>query len=286
MSYILEALKKAQAERQLGSAPTIHAPMPSYAPPAAPSSRKPLLAGLGAGAAVVALGAVFLMRQPAPPPAVPGPAQQVASAAVPGASTPATPVPEAPAAPVVASAPEMAAPAVSAPAAPAAVAGPVRTEPASLAKAPAPVKPKEAPVAEPPRRADAVAAASARPRAPASAPAPAPAPEASRPGPAPVAAQVVAVPDAPPAAVAAAPVQAADDNIGPLQSLPEAVQRELPRVSFGGYIYSPNPAERLLLVDKMLRREGEEVAPGLVLERLLPKAAIMNFRGYRYRVAY
>ena len=36
----------------------------------------------------------------------------------------------------------------------------------------------------------------------------------------------------------------------------------------------------------MLRREGEEVAPGLVLERLLPKAAIMNFRGYRYRVGY
>ena len=53
-----------------------------------------------------------------------------------------------------------------------------------------------------------------------------------------------------------------------------------------GYIYSPNPAERLLLVDKMLRREGEEVAPGLVLDRLLPKAAIMNYRGYRYRVAY
>jgi general secretion pathway protein B len=58
------------------------------------------------------------------------------------------------------------------------------------------------------------------------------------------------------------------------------------RSAFGGYIYSPNPAERLLLVDKLLRREGEEVAPGLVLERLLPKAAIMNFRGYRYRVAY
>ncbi|RYG98203.1 MAG: hypothetical protein EON58_07855, partial [Alphaproteobacteria bacterium] len=84
--------------------------------------------------------------------------------------------------------------------------------------------------------------------------------------------------------VMAAP--AAEDSIGPLGSLPEAVQREIPKVAFGGYIYSPNPAERLLLVDKMLRREGEEVAPGLVLERLLPKAAIMNFRGHRYRVGY
>ena len=51
-------------------------------------------------------------------------------------------------------------------------------------------------------------------------------------------------------------------------------------------MYSPNPADRLLLIDKVLRHEGEEVAPGLTLERLLPKAAVMNFRGTRYRVAY
>ncbi|MFN3792969.1 general secretion pathway protein GspB, partial [Massilia sp.] len=97
-----------------------------------------------------------------------------------------------------------------------------------------------------------------------------------------------APPESPrPVLVASAPAAPSpEDNIGPLQSLPESVQREIPRVSFGGYIYSPNPAERLLLVDKMLRREGEEVAPGLVLERLLPKAAIMNYRGTRYRVAY
>uniref|UniRef100_UPI0025BE46E0 general secretion pathway protein GspB n=1 Tax=Massilia sp. UBA6681 TaxID=1946839 RepID=UPI0025BE46E0 len=105
---------------------------------------------------------------------------------------------------------------------------------------------------------------------------------------APRAEPVEALPEpARPVLVAAAPAApSAEDHIGPLQSLPESVQREIPKVSFGGYIYSPNPAERLLLVDKMLRREGEEVAPGLVLERLLPKAAIMNYRGSRYRVAY
>ena len=51
-------------------------------------------------------------------------------------------------------------------------------------------------------------------------------------------------------------------------------------------MYSKNPADRLLLIDKTLRHEGEEVAPGLVLEKLLPKAAVMNFKGYRYRVPY
>lgn len=237
MSYILEALKKAQAERQLGNAPTIHAPPPSYAGADTRSSRKPVIIGVAAGALVVALGALFLLRQPAPAPAV-----QVASAPVP--------------APAPVSAP------ASAPAAPVVAALPAAPEPAVPAKPEAPVKPKAPPV-------------SAKPPAPA-------------PKPAPRAEPVEALPEpARPVLVAAAPAApSAEDHIGPLQSLPESVQREIPKLSFGGYIYSPNPAERLLLVDKMLRREGEEVAPGLVLERLLPKAAIMNYRGSRYRVAY
>ncbi|HZV66675.1 MAG TPA: general secretion pathway protein GspB, partial [Telluria sp.] len=68
--------------------------------------------------------------------------------------------------------------------------------------------------------------------------------------------------------------------------LPDSVQREVPGVAIGGYIYSKNPEDRLLLVDKTLRHEGEEVAPGLTLEKLLPKAAIMRYKGYRYRVPY
>ncbi|UVW29829.1 general secretion pathway protein GspB [Massilia sp. H6] len=222
MSYILEALKKAQAERQLGNAPTIHAPAPSYAPPASGGNRKALLIGLGAGALAVAAAAPFVLRQPAVVPAV-----QVAASAAP-----------VPAAAIAVPAPDVAPPRQAA----------ARVEP--------PRQSKPEPEPEPRRRATAVAAV---------------------PEPAPAARPAAALPVDPPGA---------DDSVGPAQSLPEAVQRELPTVAFGGYIYSPNPAERLLLVDKTLRREGEEVAPGLVLERLLPKAAILNFRGYRYRVAY
>jgi general secretion pathway protein B len=77
-----------------------------------------------------------------------------------------------------------------------------------------------------------------------------------------------------------------EDDAPPLSQLPENIQREIPQVTFGGYMYSSNPADRLLLIDKVLRREGEQVAPGLTLERLLPNAAVMNYRGYRYRVPY
>ncbi|GAB3393335.1 general secretion pathway protein GspB [Massilia agri] len=227
MSYILDALKKAQAERQLGNAPTIHAPPPMYAAAPGGASRKPLYIGLGAGAIGLALAGVFLLRQPAPVPVV-----EVAAAPAPAPAPVTVPAP-----------------------------------PVPVALPPEPVKPREAPVQPKPTPRPVPKAEAPRRAEPVVAEAPPPAPEPTR-----------------PVLVAAAP--AVEENIGPLAALPEAVQRDIPKVTFGGYIYSPNPAERLLLVDKMLRREGEEVAPGLVLERLLPKAAIMNYRGYRYRVAY
>lgn len=238
MSYILEALKKAQAERQLGNAPTIHAPPPMYAAPdrARDGNRRHLMIGLGLGV-LVAAAALLWVRHTGE--------QPVRLAAAPVSAPAPAPVP---------------APAPTAAAAPPAAPAP--------APAPAPAQREAAPVA--------------------AKPAPAPA-RAAEPAPPPV-----RVAEAPlsetPAALAPAPVTAAqpagEESLRTLQQLPESLRREIPQVSFGGYIYSPTPGESLLLVDKTLRREGEEVAPGLVLERLMPKAAVMNYRGTRYRVAY
>lgn len=209
MSYILEALKKAQAERQLGSAPTIHA-LPIQAPAAVQpaSNRLPMLAGAGVALVGASAFAVYALREPAPvaaPTPVPAPVTVAAVPVVPP--------------PVVVQAP---------PAPPA----PVRAAPP-----PKPVVAKAAPT--PPKQ---------------------------EPPPAP-----------------AAPVE---EHLPTLRELPEAIQREVPRVTFGGYIYAKNPADSLLLVDKTLRHEGEEVAAGLVLEKLQSKSAIMNYRGTRYRVPY
>ena len=217
MSYILEALKKAQAERELGSAPTIHAAAIHAAPLRSAASRKPLLIGLGAGALVAGVAAFAMLRQSAPPP------QPVVVAAAPAPQPPV--------------------------AAPAALPSPAPAAP--------PVMEAPKPASKPP------------PVAAANAPEP-------RPQPAPERVEPVAAPEP-------APVE---DATPPLSQLPEAIQREVPKIAVGGYIYSANPADRLLLIDKVLRREGEEVAPGLVLERLLPKAAVMNYRGYRYRLSY
>lgn len=81
-------------------------------------------------------------------------------------------------------------------------------------------------------------------------------------------------------------VEVPEEPVQLLRELPEPIQRSIPPIAMGGYMYSKNPADRLVLIDKILRREGEEVAPGLVLEKLQPKGAIFTFKGYRYRVPY
>jgi general secretion pathway protein B len=71
-----------------------------------------------------------------------------------------------------------------------------------------------------------------------------------------------------------------------LQQLPDAIRTEVPPIVIGGYIYSTNPADRLVLIDKVVRHEGDEAAPGVRIERLLPRAAILSYKGYRFQVGY
>jgi general secretion pathway protein B len=270
MSYILEALKKAQAERQLGDMPTIHAAqVVTSAPAGASGSRKALLAGAAAGLLVAGVAATLFWRHQAP--------AQVA-VAEPTASR----APQVPASAAEASAPAAPAAAAVAPApttveARAPVASPAK--PVAKAVVPASPVPTDVPAphaarsAQPPAASErgAPSAAVREVAAPARIDTPAPAATAQ-----------------PPAAGAAerapAPPAPAEEYVRTLAELPENIRREVPKVAFGGYMYSPNAADRLVLVDKALRHEGDEVAPGLLLVKLLPKAAVLNYRGYVFRV--
>lgn len=232
MSYILEALKKSQAERQLGELPSIHAPQVQLHDGAASASARRMPVWLALGGLTVAVAAALLLWQPwqaaaTAPALTPAVLAQAVPAPMPVAVPPAVPVPVPAPAPVtqVTSVP------------PAATAAPVHHARS---------------VAEP------------KQETPGQAVSP------------PVAAPAPAVP----------PTPAAEESVPGMRDLPEPIQRQIPAIAIGGYIYSKNPADRLLLIDKVLRHEGEELAPGLVLEKLQPKAAIFSFKGYRYRVPY
>ncbi|MGK5054392.1 general secretion pathway protein GspB [Janthinobacterium sp. RB2P8] len=229
MSYILEALKKSQAERQLGELPSIHAPQVQLHDGAASSAARRAPVWLALGGVAVAVAAALLLWQPWQA----GAAAPAAAAVVPAVLAQAVPAPLPVAAPPAAVAPAPVAAFVP----PAATAAPVH---------------HARPVAEPKQETPGQAA------------------------PPPVVAPAPAVP----------PTPAAEESVPGMRDLPEPIQRQIPAIAIGGYIYSKNPADRLLLIDKVLRHEGEELAPGLVLEKLQPKAAIFSFKGYRYRVPY
>ena len=96
----------------------------------------------------------------------------------------------------------------------------------------------------------------------------------------------------PPQAVAPTAMQKSAQPVIPpekiiaMADLSPSMQRELPPLAIGGSMYSDNAAERMLLIDKRLFHEGDEVAPGLLLEKLMPKEAILRFRGVRFRINF
>lgn len=191
MSYILDALRKSDAQRRRGAPPPLVAPLA----PAEPARPRTLRWGLLA-AALLGVGVVIGARGPwqtnsAPLPAVPVPAKPPLAEASPPAPAAALP-----------------------------------TEPVKKAKAAAksPTKTAKAPRAE-------------------------------------------AAPEAP--------------LVG-FGELPVAVQEEIPKLRIAAHAYSNDPGNRLVSIDDRVLHEGDEVAPGLKLERITPEGMIMTYKGYRF----
>lgn len=228
MSYILDALRRADAERQHGQVPGLNAA------PAVPVRSNPPLQGTlrwwALGLVVLAaLAAVGWWWGSRPAGAAAGQGAVVAAlpmaapTAVNGigsrATVPPTSAPPGPAAPV-----------------PAAAALPP-TLPVVVSAAPAPAT---------------AAAAVAPPAATDAPPAPPPAPAA----------------DTPPKPLL-------------LSALAPDQRRALPPLAVSGAVWSSSAASRFVMLDGQLVREGDTVAPGLVLERIHPKSAVLRWRDLR-----
>jgi general secretion pathway protein B len=134
------------------------------------------------------------------------------------------------------------------------------------------------------------ALAQAQAPAPAVAAAPVAIPNAS---PAPAPPPVIALAEPPVAAEApatppAAPPQAASaQDVAParhLADMPPAQRAGLPPLQVGGSVLSPRRSERLLMLDGQVRREGDALAPGWVLEAIEPGHAVLRSGQERWRL--
>jgi hypothetical protein len=54
----------------------------------------------------------------------------------------------------------------------------------------------------------------------------------------------------------------------------------------GGAMHLPDPAARMLILNGQVHREGDTVAPGLVIEEIQLRAAVLVLRGQRFSLPY
>lgn len=59
-----------------------------------------------------------------------------------------------------------------------------------------------------------------------------------------------------------------------------------PPVKVSGSSYSLNPAHRMLIANGKVVHEGQEIEPGLKLETVGPRSAVLNHRGTLYNITY
>ena len=261
MSLILDALRRADAERQRGGVPGLHAqtgitlPTHGGTGPQAASHQHWLLLG-AVGALLLAGLAVLAWLRIGTPAPVPAAALPVA---VPAAVLVATPA----AAPVAATA-------ASAP-----------PQPGVLAATPAPALPQ--PAGMPPQPAGMPPQPAGMPPQPAGVP---PRPAAAPHGPAPTALlpRPVAAPALPRTPAAQQVAAAAAQRLPTLADLPEALRRALPAMTLGGSMYAEQPALRMVIINGQVVHEGDRLAPELLVQQIRPKSVVLNLRGQAFEL--
>lgn len=255
MSYILEALKKADAarEREREAVPGLHSrhdhALPDETderPEPAPAARTLWLVGGIAGGVVIAGALFWLLGRSGPDAPATGGTRPMPMHGQ---------VREAP--PAVATTPATAAqpPATVPPA-------PLQTAPVQAAR---PTSPQPAVVTAPPPAATARAPSSDATPLPAAPNARAPAQDPLRVDPA---------------------LREPAPKIVSVQELPDDIRRELPQLTVGGAMHSDVAANRMLVLNGGVFREGDQPAPGLVLEEIRLKSAVLRYKGHRYSISY
>jgi len=251
MSYILDALKRAESERSRGQIPGLHAqPMARVA--VGPEDQSSVWKTLALVViAVVVLGALawWWLSSDGPAPAA-VPPQAAPQAASPSTSAaPANP-------PALVNAPT---PVVAA------------VEPVASAA------PKPAPRRNPP---PAIKSAATPANSTASGVSQAPAPRSQMP------ADPSGATRLPGTSAPVPPSSTNEPRVLAMSELPADVISSLPALVVSGASYSDQPANRMLIINGALYHEGDRLTPELTLQRIALRSAVLSFRGYRFSINY
>jgi len=64
------------------------------------------------------------------------------------------------------------------------------------------------------------------------------------------------------------------------------LRAQLPQVNVSGSTYSNNPKLRTLIANGKVIQEGDEISPGLQVETIGQRSAVLNFQGTRYSIGF
>lgn len=68
-----------------------------------------------------------------------------------------------------------------------------------------------------------------------------------------------------------------------LSELPASIQQEIPAISISFHVYSRNPKDRRVMINGTMAEQGETLAPGLSLDEITPDGVILGYKEYRFR---
>ena len=69
-----------------------------------------------------------------------------------------------------------------------------------------------------------------------------------------------------------------------LEELPATVKQNMPPVNMSIFMYSEDPSSRMVRINGQTYREGQSVGEGLKLEEIRPDGVIINYRNYRLQI--
>ncbi|MFZ2235927.1 MAG: general secretion pathway protein GspB [Dokdonella sp.] len=247
MSLILEALKKSERQRQIGTAPTL------ATPPMSRKRKRSILPWLVLAIVIAAVAGWWLMREDMPDSVPPAEVQDA--------------VPAPALAPVAATAKKPEVPMTT-------VAPPPPTVAVSPVAAPAPIS-ADKQVAE--------AAAAMKAAAPPGSQLPPAKPPTTKPQTAmPPAAQLPA--GQPPAATepVAVPPPSVTASLPKLWELPYEKRKDIPALAMSLQVYAADPSQRFAIINDERHVEGDDLGDGLKLQEITPDGLIVEYRGERF----
>ena len=74
------------------------------------------------------------------------------------------------------------------------------------------------------------------------------------------------------------------NRIYSIAELPDELKQGLPALSISTHIYAQEKSERLASINGHIGREGQEIVSGITLESITPDGAILRYQGYRFKI--